>query len=90
MRRRLHEMYNGRYKKEKRMEQDVSRIVEELAAVRKELEKISLILEYVYVPQHTVERKKVDGRTVIIDHPLQAPLEEIRKALGKCPQCQTR
>lgn len=71
------------------MEEDTSRIAEELTTIRKELEKISLILEYAYVPRYKVERKKVDGEIVRIHHTLQAPLEELSKALHRDRQHQT-
>ena len=59
----------------------MDKMLEELTAIRKELENIRLILEYKYVPQYAVKRKRIDGKIVRIRHTLQAPLEELRTTL---------
>ena len=63
-------------------------MLNELTAIRKTLEDIRLILEYAYVPQYRVERRKVNGKTVRTRHTLEAPLEELRKELHTNRQSQ--
>ena len=62
---------------------DNDKTVEELVKIRKTLENIQAILEYKFVPQYTVERRKVNGKTIRTRHTLEDPLKTLRKGLYK-------
>lgn len=54
--------------------------LKEIITIRKELQNIRAILQSKFVQDYTVERTKVDGKTVRIRHTLEDPLEYLRKS----------
>lgn len=54
-------------------------IVDELIAIKKELQDIKLILKFRFLSNYKTERVKMDGETIINRYILPDPLEELRK-----------
>ena len=54
-------------------------IVDELIAIKKELQDIKLILKFHFLSNYKTERVKMDGETIINRYILPDPLEELRK-----------
>lgn len=56
------------------------KILNELIAIRKELQNIRVILQFQFIKDYTVERTKVDGRTIRTRHTLEDALGDLRKS----------
>ncbi len=57
----------------------LKKILQELIAIRKELQDIKLILKFQCLPNYRTERSLVDGKRVRTRYVLPDPLEALRK-----------
>ena len=61
-------------------------IVDELIAIKKELQDIKLILKFHFLSNYKTERVKMDGETIINRYILPDPLEELRISGNPVPR----